>query len=285
MKYTWLVEKYLEGELSGEELRRFELEILRKPEVAEEVERIRSLNRFMEEQHRKMSDQAGLLEDFSDIENIVNIDEIGRDLEELKIHKISSSKDPETRLRNRIMLNRTRESLIRSGSGRMIVRKTSLWMAAASLVLVAITSTIALTTHKKASYTALYDQYYEHRSADVPRDADASGSPYEMAMMDYNAADYADAMQLFNTIQVEGVDNYYYFFKGLTAMELGKYQLALENLARLDGDQLLEEEGMWYRSLCYLKLKDEKAAKELLTRIIQRDGFYRKKARELRRQI
>ena len=28
MKYTWLVEKYLEGELSGDALRKFEIEIL-----------------------------------------------------------------------------------------------------------------------------------------------------------------------------------------------------------------------------------------------------------------
>ena len=47
MKYTWLVEKYLEGELKGEALRKFELEILRKPEVAKEVEKIRSMNNFM----------------------------------------------------------------------------------------------------------------------------------------------------------------------------------------------------------------------------------------------
>ena len=60
MKYTWLVEKYLEGELSGEALRKFELEILRKPEVAEEVERIRSLQKFMQHQHSKLIDFFGL---------------------------------------------------------------------------------------------------------------------------------------------------------------------------------------------------------------------------------
>jgi hypothetical protein len=54
MKYTWLVEKYLEGELSGEALRKFELEILRKPEVAEEVERVRSMHHFMMEQPKTM---------------------------------------------------------------------------------------------------------------------------------------------------------------------------------------------------------------------------------------
>ena len=69
MKYTWLVEKYLEGELSGEAFRKFELEILRKPEVAEEVERIRSMQKFMQHQHSKLMDSSGLIEDYEDLMN------------------------------------------------------------------------------------------------------------------------------------------------------------------------------------------------------------------------
>src|SRR4030042_4293315 len=54
MKYTWLVEKYLEGELQGKELSDFEILILKDPAVAEEVERIRKLNTFCIEQHSKL---------------------------------------------------------------------------------------------------------------------------------------------------------------------------------------------------------------------------------------
>ena len=89
MKYTWLVEKYLEGELSGEILRQFELEILTKAEVAEEVERIRSLDSFIKKQHHRMRSSVGLIEDFDDIENVVSESTISRELEELKIRKIS----------------------------------------------------------------------------------------------------------------------------------------------------------------------------------------------------
>jgi tetratricopeptide (TPR) repeat protein len=285
MKYTWLVEKYLEGELSGEELRRFELDILRKPEVAEEVERIRTLNRFMEEQHRKMNDRTGLLEDFSDLENVVDTDEIGRDLESLKVRKISSSKDPEARLRNRILESRTRDSLNRSGSSRMIVRKTSLWIAAASVVLVAITSTLALTVSKKSSYAALYERFYLHRPADIERDAADSGDPFEKAMQAYNKADYEDALRLLNSIPEEGADNNYFFYKGLTAMELGRFELAVDNFNKLDGDEVLGQEGLWYKSLCYLRLDEPEAVRELLNKIILQEGYYREMAQALRKQI
>ena len=91
MRYTWLVEKYLEGELSGEALRKFELEILRKPEVARELEKIRTTHRFMRDQHQKMQNSAGLIEDFDDLENVLTEQDISKEYEELMVRKISSS--------------------------------------------------------------------------------------------------------------------------------------------------------------------------------------------------
>ena len=89
MKYTWLVEKYLEGELSGEALRKFELEILRKREVAEELERVRSMHHFMMEQHAKFQDSLGLIEDYEDSDNVIDEEIIRQDLDGLKVRKIS----------------------------------------------------------------------------------------------------------------------------------------------------------------------------------------------------
>ena len=90
MRYTWLVEKYLEGELSGEALHKFELEILRNPEAARELERVRSLQKFMENHHAIMSSRSGLIENFDDVENVIPEHEIAEEMEELKIRKVKS---------------------------------------------------------------------------------------------------------------------------------------------------------------------------------------------------
>jgi tetratricopeptide (TPR) repeat protein len=286
MKYTWLVEKYLEGELSGEELRRFELEILRKPEVAEEVERIRSLSRFMENQHQKMRSAAGLLEDFDDYENIVDENEISRDLENLKVRKISSSPDHTARFRTRVVESKARENLSRYRSNRMIIRKDSVWIAAALMAGVIAVSAWFLAGSNQTDYASLYDQYYIHRSAEVTRDADGiTEDPFNTAMRAYNDFDYTGAMQILNSIPEEGIGNTYFLYKGLTAMELGKYSRAIELFNKLEGDEVLEQDGMWYKSLCYLKLDEGNAARETLTNIIRNNGYYKRMALALRRKI
>jgi small nuclear ribonucleoprotein (snRNP)-like protein len=286
MNYTWLVEKYLEGELSGEELRRFELEILRKPEVAEEVERIRSLSRFMENQHQIMKGAAGLLEDFDDYENIVDENEISRDLENLKVRKISSSLDHTARFRTRIMESKARETLVRHRSNRMIIRKTSVWFAAALMAGVIAVSAWFLTGSNQTDFTSLYEQYYVHRSAEVTRDANRiTEDPFNEAMRAYNDADFNRAFQILDGIQEEGIGNKYYLYFGLTAMELGKYSRAIELFNKLEGDEVLEQDGMWYKSLCYLKLEDENASRETLTKIIRNNGYYKRMALALRRKI
>ncbi len=111
MEYTWLVEKYLEGELGGEALRNFELEILTKPEVAEEVERIRSLNRFMKQQHKNMHRVGGLIEDFDDIDNVLHEDEVRKEFEDLKIRKISASREDLIEIRSRLTESEVRNTL------------------------------------------------------------------------------------------------------------------------------------------------------------------------------
>ena len=102
MRYTWLVEKYLEGELSGEALRKFELEILRKPEVAEEVERVRSMNHFMKEQHGKFQDSIGLIEDFEDSENVIDEEIIRKELDGLKVRRISNDQKNTSDLKTKL---------------------------------------------------------------------------------------------------------------------------------------------------------------------------------------
>jgi hypothetical protein len=286
MEYTWLVEKYLEGELSGEELRKFELEILRKPEVAEEVERIRALNRFMQQQHQKMHSSVGLIENFDDINNIISEEEIEKDLEGLKIRKISSAGNDISRFEAKIVESRAKETLYKYRSNKVLVRKASLWIASVSVIILAAASILFIAGQKHTDFEALYEQYYSPRHADVGRTApESTDDTYREALRAYNNADFTMAYQLFNSIPEKGVSNIFYLYKGITAMELGKYPLAIELFNELDDDVNLKHEGIWYKSLCYLRMEDEKATRSALNEIIRTDGHYKSMAHALRKKI
>jgi hypothetical protein len=286
MKYTWLVEKYLEGELSGEALQKFELEILRKPEVAEEVERIRSLNRFVIEQHQRMQGSGGLIEDFEDQDNVLSKEEVGRDLDGLKIRKISSSQLDVSEFSNKVTESGIRNTLNKNNSNKILVKKVSVWVAATSLFVLIVISSILLIGSKNKNYSDLYTQFYSPPPANVERSStEISDHPYQTALKAYNNADYQEAFKVFSSIPKEGISNEYYLYFGITAMELRKFPLAIELFDNLNEDAYLRHRAMWYKSLCFLGLEDENATRSSLNDIILSDGYYKKMASTLLRKI
>jgi len=289
MKYTWLVEKYLEGELSGEALRKFELEILRKREVAEELERVRSMHHFMVEEHGKFQDSMGLIEDYEDSENVIDEEIIRQDLDGLKIRKISAEKKDVIDLTRKFTESKVKHTLVDQQSRKVLVRKVSVWLAAASVAFLMITS-ISLMIGKSGTvdYMAVYEQYYSVPFADAKlRTLNTEGTDiYKMALNLYNEKSYKNAFQLFNDIAEESAHNPGYFlYKGITTMELGEYKAAIDLFDKLMADPMWMHKAMWYTGLSYLALEDVEAARTIFREIINTDGHYKKEARSLLRSI
>jgi FimV-like protein len=289
MKYTWLVEKYLEGELSGEALRKFELEILRKPEVAKEVERVRSMNHFIMEQHSKFQDSIGLIEDYEDSENVIDEEIIRKDLDGLKVRKISTDQKNVNDLKTKLTESKISRTLVDQKSKKVLVRKVSIWMAAASVSILLVTSSLMLIgKNAPVDFMAVYEQYYSAPYADVPMRSTTTENTnlYTLALDKYNQEDYEIAFQLFNDIPDESVYNPAYFlFKGITAMELGDFKAAIESFDNLMTDPLRKHQVMWYTGLSYLAMEDVEAARAILKEIIRTDGHFEKQARSLLRSI
>jgi hypothetical protein len=289
MKYTWLVEKYLEGELSGEALRKFELEILRKPEVAEEVERVRSMTHFMKEQHRKFQDSIGLIEDYEDSENIIDEEIIRQDLNGLKVKKISAGQHDIIDLKTKLTEAKLSHTLSNQRSNKILVRKISVWLAAASVAFLMFTS-ISLVIGKSGTpdYMAVYEKHFSAPYADLPSRSALPGidDAYIQALGQYNQAEYGTAYQLFLNIPDESVNNlHHYLYKGISAMKVGDFQMALECFAKLQSDPVLKHEGMWYMGLSYIAIEDIPSARQILEEIVAGDGFYKKQAKHLLRSI
>jgi len=286
MKYTWLVEKYLEGELSGEALHKFELEILTKPEVAEAVENARNMNHFIKEKHHKMQNSSGLIEDFDDLENVMDEEDVAGELEGLKIRKVSSYRKDITDFKTKIAESHIHDTLNKHRSKKVLVRKVSIWMASASVAVLIAVSSLLLIGNKTSDYAELFIQNYSPHPADITRAAgEITEDPFHLALKAYNNADYTRAFQLLNSIPEEGVSNKYYLYKGITAMELGKYPHAIELFQNLDNDVNLKHEGMWFKSLCYLGMEDEKGTRRALNEIIQSGGYYKSRASDLLKKI
>jgi hypothetical protein len=286
MKYTWLVEKYLEGELSGEDLRKFELEILRKPEVAEEVERIRSLTEFSLKQHQKLFDEVGLIEYFDDIENVINEEDIGKELEGLKVRKISASRDGIREFEGKLAELQAQNNLNRYNSNKILVKKVSLWMAATAMAVLIAVSSLLFFGNDKPGYAELYSDYFYPYPADVSRALSIGPADnYSTALDLYMKEEYEKAYQIMDLIPENAISNDFLLYKGITAMEIGEYLTALEIMNRLDDDPVLKHEGQWYKSLCFLALKDMKAARFELEEIIQSNGYHKGKAVSLIRKL
>jgi hypothetical protein len=289
MKYTWLVEKYLEGELSGEALRKFELEILRTPEVAEEVERVRSMNHFMKEQHSKFQDSIGLIEDYEDSENVIDEEIIRQDLDGLKVRKISNDQNNASDLKTKLTESKISHTLVDQRSKKVLVRKVSVWLAAASIAALMVTS-ITLVTGKGGSvdYMAVYEQFYSAPIVDL---GDRGINPeiedtYYQARVQYDQKNYEMAYPLFEKISEESLPEIkYYLYKGVTAMELGDFKVALKSFENLLSDDVQKHEGMWYIGLTYIAMDDIPNAQQKLKEIIATDGYYKKEAKKLLRKI
>jgi hypothetical protein len=285
MKYTWLVERYLEGELSGEELRRFELQILKEPEVAEELERIRALQKFAREQHARMKNSVSLVEDFDDLDNIIQEQEISEHLDDLKVHKISSVNKDIQDIKTRLTELHAEERLTRLNSNKVLVRKVSLWLAGSAMALLVLVSTL-LMIGSNSSYEELYAEYYYPRLADVPRTTSTlAEDPVAVAMNFYVDKDFAVAYPLLSALPANLVTNELVLYTGNAAMEVGKYRDAIKYFNQLDNDPLWKQEAMWYKSLCYMIIGDGQAARYELQAIIDENGYHKGQAASLIRKL
>ena len=288
MKYTWLVEKYLEGELSGRELSDFELLILRDQEVAHEVERVKSLLKFSREQHLRLTTGAELLESFDDFDNILDEEELELDLDNLKIRKVvNSSTYPD--------LSQKIRSSIRTGSTEMkshrimSLLKFNLWLTAASIALILTLSILFLNRVSiKTDYLALYNQYYHPFTPETNmRDAGpVKSSTYQQGIDEYMIANYSLALDYFTASISEDPDNpYNYLFQACALMELGDYRQALVSLEKLQYDRTLDDYGLWYSGLCHLKLDDHDQSKLLFRQLVEKESYFAPRAKVLLKKL
>jgi hypothetical protein len=283
MKYTWLVEKYLEGELHGEELREFELEILRNPDVAKELEEIRKLHSFSREQiNNKFIDN--LLEDDM-LESQFPKEEIHTDMNELKIRKLNPDNAEFQKFRRKVKSAALDHRIHENEKNKIVVNRKMFWGAAATIAILLGLSlfTFLLTNHTK-DLQVIYSEYYQPYpyNPTVRSTETVSQDDFDMGAEEYIKANYGLALDYFN--QVSADSPFYstaFLFKGICFMEMDQFDQAIQSFNQLSGNRSLNEYGEWYRGLCFIRLNDPEQARNEFEKIIQKEGFYSKQAKSI----
>ena len=161
-------------------------------------------------------------------------------------------------------------------------------MAAASLVLLIVTSLLLLFDGSKSiDYQAVYNQFY----SPVPYNSTTrTAGAEEENLIDaayglYHDKRYSEALELFNMIPEPVPNPAQYLYKGITVMELERYQEAISLFSQLESNPVFKHYGMWYTGLCYLALEDEQNARSTFKTIIEQEGYFMKEAKAVLKKI
>jgi hypothetical protein len=289
MKYTRLVEKYLDGEMKGEELSNFELEILKNPEVAEEVERVRNLDAFSRKQYAILASTQELLEDPEDMPHSIEESSLKNDLESLKIQKINVSDQDYQDFRKKVKAISLKNYLKITTKNKILVPGYIIWIAAACFaLLLAISLLNVFTGNKPEDLHNVYANFYNPYPADLLlRDkAYLPTDPYTIGLDEYLKSNYGSALSYFNTVESGNIKNKsIYLLKGICLMETENFEDAILAFRNLSDDPVLNDYGQWYTGLCYIELKLPDKARELFKELSHKEGYYKKMARQVLKDL
>ena len=289
MKYIWLVEKYLEGEMKGEELRQFELEILKNPELANELERVRNLDSFARRQYSRLTNATELVEEYEDMRNVMDECLLRDELESLQIRKISNY-DPEfLDFREKVKAVSLRHEISKNYKNKVLISRKALMLAAASFVLLLAFSLTAVLLKSGNSDPALaYEKFYEPYPADLlVRDLGlVTNDPYQAGLSEYQQSNYSMALNYLNLIPAGSEpNNAIYLLRGICYMELKQFENALVCFDSLNNDPVLSDYGRWYRGLCYIKLDKPVRAREEFVQITRKGGHFSNRAKSILKSL
>lgn len=275
--------------MTGEELRDFELEILKNPEVAEEVERMRSIDEFARKHFSILSSAHDLLEDPENMAGIMEESSLQDDLESMKIHEIDES-DPGYRdFRNKVKAVSLKTYLKYTTRNRVLVPGYIIWIAAASItILLAISLFKIFTVNKPENLHDVYASFYSPYPADpLVRDgANIHDDPYSLGKYEYLKSNYGSALSYFNQVESVSLKNKSIFLlKGICLMETGNFEDAVLAFRNLIGDPYLNDYGQWYMGLSYLELRMPDKARELFKELSGREGYYSKISEKILKRL
>ncbi len=252
LKTTETIERYLDGEMDGEELRAFRERLGNDPELARLVMLHKEVN-----------------------ESILD-DEIHSFRNKLKILlSVIRSSDNVKRLK-------TARNTIFPSMQRKII-------AAVFMIALLIAAYIIIFPLNDISYDKIYADYYTPYEPDiVVRSENREQNELSLAVSLYQEGKYKSSGEIFNKLL--GKKEEYppvRFYAGLNAMELDKYNEAIKHFTVII-DQSMQPfvvHAEWYAGLCYLKTEQSEKAAVLFEKIAGRNAWHSEEARKILKKL
>jgi tetratricopeptide (TPR) repeat protein len=251
-----IIERYLEGELHGEELEEFESRIISDPEFASEVKLHRDLEDFL----RKKSDYIKKREQLEKI------------YQEVIVQK-----------------RKTTEASDKPAKSHYI---KLYYKIAAVIVLLIGVATLLFFILRPTKNEKLYAQYFKPLEGGyITRSIEVNPKPedkYHMALDQYNDGHYEKSWKMFKELcNVDSIKMDALLYGGISAMEINNYKDAISSFKYIlkANKRFYDDEANWYIALCYLKIPDIDKAKDLLSKISKSNSFYKENAATILKEL
>lgn len=245
-----LLDDKLSGELSGEELEAFDMDLADDPELMAEFELHQEIDEAIQESE---------------------VIELRKKLD--LIHDLTQNKKQPGLLRTIL-----RHKLSRIAAASFVVL----------LIITSLSLNLLRPADHNMSNESLFKIYYQPDAAMLIRGNNSQDETIIKAFQLYENQEYSTALDLFSEVLQTDIQNMpIQFYSGISSIELGQYQAALIpfNYIMDHNSNLYVERAEWYAALCHLKLNEKKSAVDLFTQISMSSSFYKDKAHEILKSI
>lgn len=305
------IDRYLAGELVGQELERFEQELAVNSILQREVEIHRELEsalleldvmNFRNEIAHLMETETSWNVTEKQIEDYIAGELEGEDLEVFKTElNENAGLKAELALRknvdkaigeNDVLMFRDRlqdvKKDVESKEIKSFIPDTKVqhihWWRAGVAVVVLL---VAFTGLLRNNTGNIYEKYYQAPEWAPQRSVAADLGILQKANSCFVNGEYEEALVLYDKAIKENNEKFVFqFYKAASLQNMERFDEAIPEYSRVikHGDNMFVEEAEWYRALCYVKLGKKDSAREQLLAIINRNGYYASDAKAVLRK-
>ncbi len=309
------IDDYLSGELTGSDLLDFEKDMLLNSSLKDEVQlhqniemsmmendimdlRSQISNILRTESSWKVSEKS--IEDF--IDGVLE----GELLEEFEL-ELNDNTDliGEVNLRKQVNESITEQSIINLRKELIAVRestdvkkinmiipetkseKLKFWRSSVAVLIVLI-GLAGVLGKSFVSSDNTYERYFNVPEWSPERSVSSELTLLQKANIAYLKCDFKGVVEILEQPPLTSIENPVFdFYKAASLQGLEKYNSAIVEYSKVinHGDNLFVEEAEWYRSLCYLKLKNYEKSRSELYAVIERKGHFENDAKAIMRRL
>jgi len=280
MDYTELFDRYIDGRLNGKDLEDFERRLESDPEFKGELEKFRILNAVAEKNIGR--------DESTEVDNGID-----KETEELSLKDISEfgkekrrSSDSDLTDFEHVLKYAERDYF---NKGKTAFNKFRfIWYASAAVLIIALSiSTYFFIRESQQRKVDLYAAFYKpYVKSDKVFELTRSSDDFYYAIKVFETGDFSRATLLFNNLSDSlELRVYALFYAGLTSIELGRWEEAINyfKLVIGCGENQMNYVSRWYLGLCYLRIDDDESAKKQFEVLASDKNAYSHKARKILR--